>query len=220
MTRPEGFARPGIDPPKGMLLYGPPGTGKTFVIRALAHEAGAAFFPVKGAEMLDKYVGESERAVRDTFARARAAAPAILFFDELDALAPVRGSSTNSVTDSVVAALLTELDGIGARGQIFVIGATNRKDLIDPALLRSGRFEVHLELGLPEVEARRALLDIVDIPFDETVDLDELAVKTEGLSFADLTGMLREAALQALRTDAHAMDVGMEELDRALERFG
>lgn len=220
MTRPEGFARLGIDPPKGMLLHGPPGTGKTFVIRALAHEAGAAFFPVKGAEMLDKYVGESERAVRDTFSRARAAAPAILFFDELDALAPVRGSSTNSVTDSVVAALLTELDGIGARGQIFVIGATNRKDLIDPALLRSGRFEVHLELGLPEVEARRALLDIVDIPFDETVDLDHLAARTDGLSFADLTGMLREAALQALRTDAHAMDVGMDELDRALERFG
>ncbi|UCG41440.1 MAG: ATP-binding protein, partial [Acidimicrobiia bacterium] len=219
MTRPEGFARLGIDPPKGMLLYGPPGTGKTFVIRALAHEAGAAFFPVKGAEMLDKYVGESERAVRDTFSRARAAAPAILFFDELDALAPVRGSSTNSVTDSVVAALLTELDGIGSRGQIFVIGATNRRDLIDPALLRSGRFEVHLELGLPEVEARRALLDIVDIPFDETVDLDELAARTDGLSFADLTGLLREAALQALRTDAHAMDVGMDELDRALERF-
>lgn len=219
MTRPDTFRRLGIEPPKGMLLHGPPGTGKTFVIRALANEAGAAFFPVKGAELLDKFVGESERAVRDTFSRARSAAPSLLFFDELDALAPVRGSSTNSVTDSVVAALLTELDGIGGRGQVFVIGATNRKDLIDPALLRAGRFEVHLELGLPEEEARRALLDIVDIPFDETVDLDTLAEDTEGLSFADITGLLREAALQALRRDEHALDVGREELDAALERY-
>ncbi len=219
MTRPDTFRRLGIEPPKGMLLHGPPGTGKTFVIRALANEAGAAFFPVKGAELLDKFVGESERAVRDTFSRARAAAPSLLFFDELDALAPVRGSSTNNVTDSVVAALLTELDGIGGRGQVFVIGATNRKDLIDPALLRAGRFEVHLELGLPEEEARRALLDIVDIPFDETVDLDTLAADTDGLSFADITGLLREAALQALRRDEHALDVGREELDAALERY-
>ncbi len=219
MTRPDTFRRLGIEPPKGMLLHGPPGTGKTFVIRALANEAGAAFFPVKGAELLDKFVGESERAVRDTFSRARAAAPSILFFDELDALAPVRGSSTNNVTDSVVAALLTELDGIGGRGEVFVIGATNRKDLIDPALLRAGRFEVHLELGFPEKEARRALLDIVDIPFDETVDLDVLAASTEGLSFADITGLLREAALQALRRDEHALDVGRTELDAALEHY-
>lgn len=220
MTQPDTFRRLGIEPPKGMLLHGPPGTGKTFVVRALANEAGAAFFPVKGAELLDKYVGESERAVRDTFSRARAAAPSLLFFDELDALAPVRGSSTNNVTDSVVAALLTELDGIGGRGEVFVIGATNRKDLIDPALLRAGRFEVHLELGLPEKEARRALLDIVDIPFDETVDLDVLATATEGLSFADITGLLREAALQALRRDEHALDVGRIELEKALERYG
>lgn len=219
MTRPDTFRRLGIEPPKGMLLHGPPGTGKTFVIRALANEAGAAFFPVKGAEMLDKYVGESERAVRDTFSRARAAAPSLLFFDELDALAPVRGSSTNNVTDSVVAALLTEMDGIGDRGEVFVIGATNRKDLIDPALLRAGRFEVHMELGLPEEEARRALLDIVDIPFDETVDLDQLATATEGLSFADITGLLREAALLALRRDEHALDVGRSELEQALDRY-
>ncbi|MDH3499980.1 MAG: AAA family ATPase, partial [Acidimicrobiia bacterium] len=164
MTQPERFAEMGIEPPRGILLYGPPGTGKTFVIRALAHESGAAFFAVKGAELLDKYVGESERGVRDVFSRARAAAPSIIFFDELDALAPVRGSSTTSVTDSVVAALLTELDGVGGRGDVVVIGATNRRDLIDPALLRSGRFEVHIHLDLPTAEARRSLLGITDVP--------------------------------------------------------
>lgn len=219
MTQPERFHQLGIEPPRGLLLYGPPGTGKTFVVRALAHEAGAAFFPVKGAELLDKFVGESERGVREVFARARAAAPSILFFDEIDALAPVRGSSSTSVTDSVVAALLTEIDGFGGRGDVVVIGATNRKDLIDPALLRSGRFEVHIELGLPETAARRALLDIVDVPFSDDVDLDQVADDTEGLSFADITGMLREAALDTLRNDDHALKVGADNIAGALERF-
>ena len=219
MTQPERFAEMGIEPPRGILLYGPPGTGKTFVIRALAHESGAAFFAVKGAELLDKYVGESERGVRDVFSRARAAAPSIIFFDELDALAPVRGSSTTSVTDSVVAALLTELDGVGGRGDVVVIGATNRRDLIDPALLRSGRFEVHIHLDLPTAEARRSLLGITDVPFADEVDLDELAAKTEGLSFADLTGFLREAALEVLRSGSDRRIVGWTELDRALQHF-
>lgn len=219
MTRPEQFQRLGIEPPRGVLLHGPPGTGKTFVVKALAHEAGAAFFPVKGAELLDKFVGESERAVREVFSRARAAAPSILFFDELDALAPVRGSNATSVSDSVVASLLTEIDGVGGRGQIMVIGATNRKDLIDPALLRSGRFEVHLKLGLPETAGRRALLNIVDIPFTQEVDLDELAERTEGLSFADLTGLLREAALQSLRANDDAHEVSWEHLEAALTVF-
>lgn len=219
MTVPERFEKLGIEPPRGILLHGPPGTGKTFVVRALAHESGAAFFPIKGAELLDKFVGESERGVREVFARARAAAPAILFFDEIDALAPVRGSSTTSVTDSVVAALLTELDGIGERGDIVVIGATNRRDLVDPALLRSGRLETHIELGLPDVEGRRALLDIVDVPFADGVDLDELARMTDGLSFADLTGMLREAALIVLRTNQSDLTVGWDEINQALEHF-
>lgn len=219
VTEPERFRTLGIEPPRGILLFGPPGTGKTFVVRAVAHEAGAAFFPVKGAELLDKYVGESERGVRDVFARARTAAPSIIFFDELDALAPVRGSSTTSVTDSVVAALLTELDGVSERGDVAVIGATNRPDLIDPALLRSGRFETHIELGLPDVEGRRALLAIADIPFDDTVDLDRLAEMTDGLSFADLTGMLREAALTALRRDTSARTVAWADLEAAHTRF-
>ncbi len=219
MTDPGRFERLGIDPPRGILLHGPPGTGKTFVIRALAHESGAAFFAVKGAELLDKFVGESERGVREVFARARAAAPAILFFDELDALAPVRGRSTTSVTDSVVAALLTEMDGVADRGDIVIIGATNRRDLIDPALLRAGRFEVHLELGLPAVEARRALLGITDVPFAADVDLDEVAEETAGLSFADLTGALREAALNALRRDPSAIEVTKADFEAAVARY-
>ncbi len=219
MTDPERFERLGIDPPRGILLHGPPGTGKTFVIRALAHESGAAFFAVKGAELLDKFVGESERGVREVFARARAAAPAILFFDELDALAPVRGRSTTSVTDSVVAALLTEMDGVADRGDVVIIGATNRRDLIDPALLRAGRFEVHLELGLPAVEARRALLGITDVPFAADVDLDEVAEETAGLSFADLTGALREAALNALRRDPSAIEVTKADFEAAVARY-
>jgi transitional endoplasmic reticulum ATPase len=219
ITDPDRFERLNIEPPRGLLLFGPPGTGKTFVLRALAHESGAAFFAVKGAELLDKFVGESERGVREVFARARAAAPSILFFDELDALAPVRGRSTTTVNDSVVAALLTELDGVSDRGDVVVVGATNRKDLIDPALLRGGRFEVHIELGLPAPEARKALLDISDVPFAPDVDLDRLVTETEGLSFADLTSMLREAALGALRRDATAIAVVWGDLEAAILRL-
>ena len=216
MQDPDRFTRLGIEPPRGLLLYGPPGTGKTYVIRALAHESGAAFFPIKGAELLDKWVGESERAVREVFARARAVAPAILFFDEIDALARIRGNSTNSVTDSVVAALLTEMDGVSERGDVFVIGATNRRDLIDPALLRPGRLEVHVRLGLPSPEARRAFFDISDVPFADDVDLGDLVERTEGHSFAELSGLLREAALIALRNDPTAITVDAEGLDTAI----
>ncbi|MBI5157373.1 MAG: ATP-binding protein [Acidimicrobiia bacterium] len=218
MTDPDRFARVGIDPPRGLILSGPPGTGKTFVVRAVAHESGAAFFPVKGAELLDKFVGESERGVREVFARARAAAPSILFFDEIDALAPVRGRSTTSVTDSVVAALLTEMDGIAERGNVVVIAATNRLDLIDPALMRAGRLETHIELGLPDLEARRAMLAITDVHFAPDVDLDAVAAATAGLSFADIAGLLREAALTALREDATAIAVTRAHLDTALAR--
>ncbi len=219
VTEPERFARMGIEPPRGVLLHGPPGTGKTFVVRALAHEAGAAFFSVKGAELLDKFVGESERGVRELFARARGAAPAILFFDEFDALAPVRGRSTTTVTDSVVAALLTEIDGVSARGDVAVIAATNRPDLIDPALLRAGRFEVQIELSLPNETARAAMLEMTDVPFAKEVELSRLAEITEGLSFADLDGMLREAALTVLRSGSDRLEVGWAELESAIARY-
>lgn len=216
LTDPGRFYRMGIEPPRGILLYGPPGTGKTFVIKALAHESGAAFFPVKGAELLDKWVGESERGVREVFARARAVAPALIFFDEIDALAPVRGSSTNNVTDSVVAAMLTELDGVGERGDVFVIGATNRKDLIDPALLRPGRLEVHLFLDLPAPESRKAFFGITDVPLGEDVGIDRLVERTEGWSFADLEGLLRRAAIAAMRSDHNADEVAWRHIEDAL----
>lgn len=219
MQEPERFTRLGIEPPRGLLLYGPPGTGKTFVTRALAHESGAAFFTIKGAELLDKYVGESERAVREVFARARAVAPAILFFDEIDALAPVRGNSNNSVTDSVVAALLTELDGVSDRGDVFAIGATNRRDLVDPALLRPGRLETHLYLGLPVPESRRAFFGISDVPLANDVDIETVIDATEGLSFADLSGLLREAALGALRRDSSALAVTKVDVDAAIAHY-
>jgi len=219
MTQPERYERLGIEPPKGIMLYGPPGTGKTFVVKALAHEAGSAFFAVKGAELLDKYVGESERAVRTVFSRARDAAPSIIFFDEFDALAPVRGNSSSSVSDQVVAALLTEIDGVSDRGQVSVIAATNRLDLIDGALLRAGRFETHIKLDLPVKSARLALLNITDVNLAEDVDREELAAKTDGLSFADLTGVLREAALATLRRDETATEVGWSDLEAALALF-
>jgi transitional endoplasmic reticulum ATPase len=219
MTQPERYERLGIEPPKGIMLYGPPGTGKTFVVKALAHEAGSAFFAVKGAELLDKYVGESERAVRTVFSRARDAAPSIIFFDEFDALAPVRGNSSSSVSDQVVAALLTEIDGVSDRGQVSVIAATNRLDLIDGALLRAGRFETHIKLDLPVKSARLALLNITDVNLAEDVDREELAAKTDGLSFADLTGVLREAALATLRRDETATEVGWSDLEAALTLF-
>jgi transitional endoplasmic reticulum ATPase len=219
MQEPERFTRLGIEPPRGLLLYGPPGTGKTFVIRALAHESGAAFFTIKGAELLDKYVGESERAVREVFARARAVAPSILFFDEIDALAPVRGNSTNAVTDSVVAALLTELDGVSDRGDVFAIGATNRRDLVDPALLRPGRLETHLYLGLPPAESRRAFFAISDVPLADDVDLERVIDATDGFSFAELSGLLREAALGALRRDSSALAVTRADIETSIEHF-
>jgi len=219
MTQPERYERLGIEPPKGIMLYGPPGTGKTFVVKALAHEAGSAFFAVKGAELLDKYVGESERAVRTVFSRARDAAPSIIFFDEFDALAPVRGNSSSSVSDQVVAALLTEIDGVADRGQVSVIAATNRLDLIDGALLRAGRFETHIKLDLPVKSARLALLNITDVNLADDVDRKELAARTDGLSFADLTGVLREAALATLRRDETATDVGWDDLENALKLF-
>jgi len=216
---PERFETMGIEPPRGILLHGPPGTGKTYVTRALAHEAGAAFFSVKGAELLDKFVGESERGVRELFTRARSVAPSIIFFDEFDALAPVRGNSNNSVTDSVVAALLTEIDGVSDRGDVVVIGATNRKDLIDPALLRGGRLETHILLDLPPKASRLALLKITDVPFAGDVDLDRLAEVTGGLSFADLTSLLREAALTVLRKERAELEVTWTDLEEALTRF-
>jgi transitional endoplasmic reticulum ATPase len=146
-------------------------------------------------------------------------APSILFFDEIDALAPVRGNSTNSVTDSVVAALLTELDGVSDRGDVFAIGATNRRDLVDPALLRPGRLETHLYLGLPEAASRRAFFSISDVPLADDVDMEAVIESTEGMSFAEMSGMLREAALGALRRSSSALTVTRADIDAAIDHY-
>jgi transitional endoplasmic reticulum ATPase len=202
LQHPETFARLGVAPPRGVLLYGPPGCGKTFVVKALAGAAGASFMAVKGAELLSKWVGESERAVRELFRRARGAAPVLLFFDEIDALAPVRGhASDGGTTDRVVAQLLTELDGIEELRGVCVVAATNRPELIDPALLRPGRLDRLVHVPPPDADARSAILTAVvrRMPLAPGIDPAAIGAACEGYSAADLEALAREAALTAMR---------------------
>jgi transitional endoplasmic reticulum ATPase len=193
------------DPPTGILLYGPPGTGKTLLARAVAAESGVNFVHVRGPELLDRYVGESEKAVREVFDRARGAAPAIVFFDEIDAVATARDDA-NEVTDRVVSQLLTEFDAVADNPGLIVLAATNRKDALDPALLRTGRLESHIEVPAPDEAARRAILGVHTDgkPLAADVDLDDVARRTDGYSGADLAGVCREAAVQAVRTVAES----------------
>ena len=216
---PDTFARLGVAPPRGVLLYGPPGGGKTFLVRALAGSGRANVLSVKGAELLSKWVGESERAVRELFRRARESAPSIVFLDEVDALAPVRGQSTDGgTTDRVVAALLTELDGVEALRDVVVIGATNRPDLVDPAMLRPGRLERLVHVPPPDAEARALILRAAAkaVPLAEDVDLVELGRRTEGYSAADCTALVREAALTAMRESMAAVRVTAAHVQAAL----
>ncbi|MFI5932555.1 AAA family ATPase [Actinoplanes sp. NPDC051494] len=221
LTYPDTFARLGVQPPRGVLLYGPPGCGKTFLVKAIAGTGKANVLSVKGAELLSKWVGDSERAVRELFRRAREAAPTLVFLDEVDALAPTRGQSTDGgTTDRVVAALLTELDGVEALRNVVVIGATNRPDLIDPALLRPGRLERLVFVPPPDAEARAAILraSAKTVPLDEAVDLDALAIDLEGFSAADCAALIREAALSAMRESLDATTVTADNVATARKR--
>ncbi|MGD9531859.1 MAG: AAA family ATPase [Pseudonocardia sp.] len=217
---PDSFARLGVAAPRGVLVYGPPGCGKTFLLRALAGTGRLNVLAVKGAELLDKYVGESERAVRELFRRAADAAPALVFLDEVDALAPRRGQSSDAgVTDRVVAALLTELDGTEPLRDVVVVGATNRPELIDPALLRPGRLERLIYVPPPDAAARADILRAAgrNTPLAADVDLDALGAELEGYSAADCAAVLREAALTAMRADRDAAEVTAAHLAAARE---
>ena len=197
------FTQLNATPPKGLLLYGPPGTGKTLLAKAVANESQANFISVKGPELLNKYVGESEKAVREVFRKARQASPCIIFFDEIDSVAPVRGSSAgdSQVTERVISQFLTELDGLEELRNVVVIAATNRPDIIDQALLRPGRFDRLLYVPPPDLEARKQIFRIrtKKTPLDEDVELDDLARKTEGYTGADIASVCNTAMMSALR---------------------
>ncbi len=220
MSDPERFDRMGVEPPKGVLLYGPPGTGKTLMAKAVANETNANFISVRGPQLLSKWVGESEKAIRQTFRKAKQVAPTVIFFDELDSLAPSRSQETGSnVSERVVNQLLTELDGLEKMEEVMVIGATNRPDMIDPALIRSGRFDRLVMVGQPDTDGREQILRIhtEEMPIAADVSLRELAERTDGYVGSDLETIAREAAIEALRDDPDADAVSMRHFRTAME---
>ncbi|NWF96280.1 MAG: CDC48 family AAA ATPase [Candidatus Thorarchaeota archaeon] len=201
MKSPELFKRLGITPPKGVLLHGPPGTGKTLIAKAVANESGASFRSINGPEIMSKFYGESEQKLRELFVEAEKNAPSIIFIDEIDSIAPKRAEVTGEVERRVVAQLLSLMDGLSARGQVIVIGATNRVDDIDEALRRPGRFDREIEIGVPDKKGRLEILQIHTraMPLEEGLDLEKLAATTHGFVGADLAALAREAAMHALR---------------------
>lgn len=221
LKKPEAFKRLGIRPPRGILLYGPPGTGKTLLAKAIAKESEANFILVNGPSLLSKWVGESEKAVREIFRKARQTAPTILFFDEIDALVPKRHSDSgdNRVSERIVNQMLTEMDGLESLNDVVIVAATNRPDIVDPALLRQGRFDRIILTPIPDVKGRKKIFEIYTekMPKTKDVNISELAEKTEGYVGADIEGVCREAAMIALREDLSAKTVKMEHFLSALE---
>jgi len=222
---PELFKEAGIEPPRGILLYGPPGTGKTLIAKAVANEAKANFIAIKGPEILSKWVGESEKAVRQIFRRAKLVAPSIVFFDEIDSIAPVRGSDTNRVTERIVAQLLSEIDGVADMKDVVVIATTNRPDLVDPALLRPGRLEKLIFVPPPDEEGRYEIFKVhtKGMKLAKDVDLRELAKRTEGYTGADIAAVCREAGMAAIREAVregkdHIDGVSMKHFEEALKK--
>ncbi len=223
LERPESFRRMGIKPAKGIFLYGPPGTGKTLIAKAVANESNANFISIKGPEIMSKWVGESEKAVRRVFKKAKQVSPAIVFLDELDSIAPRRGSGGDSnVTERVVNQLLTSMDGLEDLARVTVIAATNRPDIVDPAMMRPGRFDRLVLVPIPDIEARRSILSIHsrDMPLAEDVDLESVVQRTDGFVGADIEALCREAGMNALREDAEAFEVGGRHFDAAFDKIG
>jgi len=209
LKHPELFDRMGISAPKGVLLYGPPGTGKTLIAEAVANEAGASFYAVKGPEIMGRYYGQSEERLRKLFEEAESNAPSIIFLDEIDSIAPSRDSSNGEVERRVVAQLLTLMDGMGGRGDVIVIGATNREDSIDPALRRPGRFDREIEISVPNRVGRKDVIEVHtrDMPLSDDVNIDELAIMTQGFVGADLASLARESAMKCLSRNISKLDL-------------
>ena len=221
IKQPEAFTGMGIRPPKGIFLYGPPGCGKTLLAKAVAGESEANFISIKGPEILSKWVGESEKAMREIFRKARQAAPTVIFFDEIDAIAPRRGGDEGArVSERLVNQLLTELDGLEELSQVVVIGATNRPDMVDPGLLRPGRFDKIILVHAPDLKARKKIFEIHTnkMPLEKDVNLDELAKLTDDYSGADIEAICREAAMTALRGDINSKIVTKEQFIGALKQ--
>ncbi|MGC9309142.1 MAG: CDC48 family AAA ATPase [Candidatus Nanoarchaeia archaeon] len=224
LIRPDLFKKAGIKPSKGILLSGPPGTGKTLLAKAVANESNANFISVKGPELISKWVGESEKHVRDVFKKARQVAPAIIFFDEFDSISKQRGSSLSDATEKVVNQLLTELDGIEDLEKVVVIAATNRKDLIDPSLLRPGRIDAIVELDVPDKETRKKIFEVhtKNMPLDKSVKISDYVNKTDGWTGADIEAICRNAGVNAIKRfytqkkKAEKMTITKQDFDSAL----
>lgn len=218
---PNMFERMGINPPRGIFIFGPPGCGKTLLAKAVARETEANFISVKGPELLSKWVGESEKGVREVFRKARQAAPCIIFFDEIDSFAPRRGTYAGGshVTESVVNQLLTEMDGLEELKDVIVIAATNRPDLVDPAMLRPGRFDRLVQIPAPDRKTREKIFEVHmrNVPATKDVDISKLSERTEGYSGADISGIVHEAVMTALRENKKAKQVTLKHFEAALK---